>query len=49
MREFFFNLTWLVPLFPLLAFFIIILFTNEDTKTYHRLSHWIAIGAIGLS
>jgi NADH-quinone oxidoreductase subunit L len=49
MREIFFNLTWLTPLLPLLAFFIIILFTNEDTKKYHKLSHSICIGAIGLS
>jgi len=45
MREFFFNLTWLIPLFPLLAFAIIILFTGKNRK----LSHSIAIGAIGLS
>lgn len=49
MREFFFNLTWLIPFFPLLAFFIIILFTNKDTKQYHKLSHSICIGAIALS
>jgi NADH-quinone oxidoreductase subunit L len=49
MREFFFNLTWLIPLLPLLAFFIIILFTNEDTRKHHKLSHSIAIGGIGLS
>ena len=45
MREFFFNLTWLIPLFPLLAFGVIILFTGKNRK----LSHSIAIGAIGLS
>jgi NADH-quinone oxidoreductase subunit L len=45
MREFFFNLTWLIPLLPLLAFAIIILFTGKNRK----LSHSIAIGAIGLS
>ena len=45
MRELFFNLTWLVPLLPLLAFAVIILFTGKNRK----LSHSIAIGAIGLS
>ena len=45
MREFFFNLTWLIPLFPLVAFPTIILFTNKSRK----LSHSISIGAIGLS
>ncbi|TEU13959.1 MAG: NADH-quinone oxidoreductase subunit L, partial [Anaerolineales bacterium] len=45
MQEFFFNLTWLIPLFPLLAFPTIILFTSKNRK----LSHSISIGAIGLS
>jgi NADH-quinone oxidoreductase subunit L len=45
MREFFFNLTWLIPLFPLLAFGIIILFTGKNRK----LSHTISIGAMALS
>ena len=45
MQEFFFNLTWLIPLLPLLAFAVIILFTGKNRK----LSHSIAIGAIGLS
>jgi NADH-quinone oxidoreductase subunit L len=43
--DFIFNLTPLIPLFPLLAFAVIILFTNR----YNRLSSSIAIGAIGLS
>ncbi len=45
MREFFFNLTWLIPIFPLLAFAIIILFTQKNQK----LSHSISIGAMSLS
>ncbi len=45
MREFFFNLTWLIPLLPALAFGIIILFTGKNRK----LSHSIAIGAMALS
>lgn len=45
MQEFFFNLTWLIPLFPLLAFVIIILFTTKNQK----LSHSISIGSVGLS
>jgi NADH-quinone oxidoreductase subunit L len=45
MREFFFNLTWLIPLLPLLAFAIIILFAGKNRK----LSHSIAIGALALS
>ncbi|MBN1659830.1 MAG: NADH-quinone oxidoreductase subunit L [Anaerolineae bacterium] len=45
MEETFFNLTWLIPLFPLLAFAIIVLWTNK-----HRLlSTWIAWIGIGLS
>ena len=38
-------LIWLLPLPPLLAFFIIILFTNRNKG----LSHSIAVGAAGLS
>ena len=38
-------LTWLIPLPPLLSFFLIILFTHHDK----RLSHTVALGAIGLS
>jgi len=45
MRQFFFNLTWLIPLLPLLAFAIIILFTGKNRK----LSHTISIGAMALS
>jgi NADH-quinone oxidoreductase subunit L len=45
MRHFFFNLTWLIPLLPLLAFAIIILFTGKNRK----LSHSISIGAMALS
>ena len=36
---------WLLPLPPLLSFFLIILFTNKNKK----ISHSIAIGAAGLS
>ncbi|KAF0106139.1 MAG: NADH-quinone oxidoreductase subunit L [Anaerolineaceae bacterium] len=36
---------WLLPLPPLLAFFVIILFTNKNKA----LSHGIAVGAAGLS
>ena len=36
---------WLLPLPPLLAFFVIILFTNKRKA----LSHKIAVGAAGLS
>lgn len=39
------TLTWLVPLPPLLAFFLIVLFTNRSKA----LSHTIAIGAALLS
>ena len=39
------TLIWLLPLPPLLAFFIIILFTNKNKA----LSHGIAVGAAGLS
>ena len=39
------TLIWLLPLPPLLAFFIIILFTNKN----RALSHSLAIGAAGLS
>jgi NADH-quinone oxidoreductase subunit L len=39
------NLIWLIPLPPLLAFFIIILFTNKGKA----LSHSIAVGASALS
>lgn len=39
------TLIWLIPLPPLLAFLIIVLFTNRQKV----LSHWLAIGAAGLS
>jgi NADH-quinone oxidoreductase subunit L len=39
------TLIWLIPLPPLLAFFLIILFTNKK----RALSHSIAVGAAGLS
>jgi NADH-quinone oxidoreductase subunit L len=45
MSEFFFNLVWLLPLFPLLAFAIIVLWTNRN----RLLSTWIAWIGIGLS
>jgi NADH-quinone oxidoreductase subunit L len=40
-----FNLTWTVPLFPLLAFAVIVLFTHKN----RRLSSNVAIGGIALS
>jgi NADH-quinone oxidoreductase subunit L len=45
MREFFFNLVWLVPLFPLASFAIIVLWTNRN----RLLSTWVAWIGIGLS
>jgi NADH-quinone oxidoreductase subunit L len=45
MRETFFNLVWLLPLFPLLAFAIIVLWTNRN----RLLSTWIAWLGIGLA
>jgi NADH-quinone oxidoreductase subunit L len=45
MREFFFNLVWLVPLLPLLAFAVIVLWTNRN----RLLSTWIAWIGIGLA
>jgi len=45
MREFFFNLVWLIPLFPLAAFALIVLWTNRN----RLLSTWIAWIGIGLS
>jgi NADH-quinone oxidoreductase subunit L len=38
-------LIWLIPVFPLLAFGLIALFTNR----WNALSHWIAIIALGIS
>jgi len=40
-----FNLIWLIPVFPLLAFALIILVTHDDKK----LSTYLAWGGIGLS
>ncbi len=45
MGEFFFSLTWLIPVFPFLAFLIIILFTQDNNK----LSHSLSIGSMALS
>jgi NADH-quinone oxidoreductase subunit L len=45
MGEFFFSLTWLIPVFPFLAFLIIILFTQDNSK----LSHSLSIGSMALS
>jgi NADH-quinone oxidoreductase subunit L len=45
MQAFFFNLTWLIPLFPLAAFAIIVLWTNRN----RLLSTWVAWIGIGLS
>jgi NADH-quinone oxidoreductase subunit L len=39
------NLIWLIPLPPILAFGLIALFTNRS----RGLSHWLAIGAAGVS
>ncbi|NOY98109.1 MAG: NADH-quinone oxidoreductase subunit L [Chloroflexi bacterium] len=39
------TLIWLLPLPPLLAFFLIVLFTNRNKA----LSHWIGVGAAALS
>ena len=44
-QEFFFNITWLIPVFPFLAFIIIIIFTQDNPK----LSHSLSIGSIALS
>lgn len=45
MKEFFFNITWIIPVFPFLAFVIIILFTQGNRK----LSHSLSIGSMVLS
>ena len=45
MKEFFFNITWIIPVFPFLAFLIIILFTQGNKK----LSHSLSIGSMVLS
>ena len=39
------SLVWLIPVPPLLAFFIIVLFTNKNKA----LSHTLAIGLMALS
>jgi NADH-quinone oxidoreductase subunit L len=39
------NLTWLIPLPPLLAFFLILLFTRRN----NAISHWVGVGAAALS
>ncbi|HEY4693369.1 MAG TPA: NADH-quinone oxidoreductase subunit L [Bellilinea sp.] len=39
------TLVWLIPLPPLLAFFLIVVFTNRNKA----LSHWLALIAAGLS
>jgi len=45
MKEFFFNITWIIPVFPFLAFLIIILFTQGNRK----LSHSLSIGSMVLA
>ncbi len=45
MREFFFNITWIIPVFPFVAFLLIILFTQKNQK----LSHSLSIGSMVLS
>jgi len=45
MKEFFFNITWVIPVFPFLAFLIIILFTQGNKK----LSHGLSIGSMVLA
>ncbi len=47
------NLSWLIPVFPLLAFAIIVLVTNQDetraTASLKKLSSTIAIGAMAVA
>ena len=45
MIEFFFKGIWLIPLYPLLAFAIIVLGLNRNKKA----SAWLAVIAIGLA
>ncbi len=45
MKEFFFNITWIIPVLPFLAFLIIILFTQGNKK----LSHSLSIGSMVLA
>ncbi len=40
-----FNLTWLIPVFPLLAFAAIVLYVRR----WKQVSAWLAVGAIALS
>jgi NADH-quinone oxidoreductase subunit L len=42
---FFFNTIWLIPVYPLLVFFVIILGLNR----YKKASAWLAVAAIALS
>ena len=39
------TLMWLIPLAPLVAFGLIVLFTNR----YKALSHWLALGGAGIA
>ncbi len=39
------TLIWLIPLPPVLAFFVIMLFTNRRKG----LSHWLGVGAVGIA
>lgn len=43
--DFFFNFIWLIPLYPLLAFAIIVLGLNRNKKA----SAWLAVAAIALA
>ena len=45
MGGFFVNVVWLIPLLPLMAFAVIVLFTHRNP----RLSAWVAIVAIALA
>ncbi len=45
--NFFFNLTWLIPLFPLAAFALIVLWTNRN-RLLSTWVAWIGIGAAWL-
>jgi len=39
------NYFWVIPLFPLLAFGLIVLFTNRNKA----LSHWLALSGAGIA
>jgi NADH:ubiquinone oxidoreductase subunit 5 (subunit L)/multisubunit Na+/H+ antiporter MnhA subunit len=43
--DFLYNLIWLIPAYPLLAFVIIVLGLNRNKKT----SAWLAVGAMVLA